>query len=547
MIAEVVPYTRTIRGKDHFDYAIPEGLVVSPGDLVDIVFRSKKIVGLVFGIKQVSEAKHLQPLLGVREYSEWKQPERRAFLQWFAEYYAISLPSAFRTMQFPILKRVRAQRRAPRTTDQQQTVSEMYTETRIQIVRGASHVLRYDQRADCVRFYQEYIAHSLGHALIVVPDIVDAYALENALRILFPTHVLTSDASPSVWHRAIDALRGDIPTVFIGTKRAVFLPWHYFRTVIVDQEESRSHKQFDQNPRYHVRAVVERLAVHGQSDLQKRPTVLYTSIAPSVDRMAHAEHNGDVVLHLAHSLSDQHVQVVDMELERRNKNYSWFSDQLIITLQNSKKSFLFFNRVGMYGAAVCTDCGTLLPYTAVACTQCHGQRIRYTRKGTQQLEKELQQLFPNKRILRVDRDQDAALLQPLSLERADMIVGTEKVLHVLPLSYFDCIGVLSVDHLLVYPHFRSNERVYQLLAEFCSMPMPVIIQTSAPHHPVIRFVVHGAYDAFVKEELQVRKMLSLPPFGERFIVLDVKTKHTQTIDGPIPLQLLTKDSVIDRQ
>jgi primosomal protein N' (replication factor Y) len=371
--------------------------------------------------------------------------------------------------------------------------------------------------------------------------------LAHALGSLRPTITLTSKTSPSEWNVAVQRLQQAEPVLCIGTKRTIFLPWSLCTMVIVDQEEARAHKQFDGNPRYHVRAVAEWLAVNAVTDVHTRPTVIYTSHAPSIDRMAHAQQDGDVILHIPRPLPLDHVRVVDMEHERQNKNYSWFSDTVVEAIQSSTKSFVFFNRVGRYGSAVCVDCGTLLPLEVDVCTQCHSQRIRFTRKGTQELERELRQRFPKKRILRIDRDQDAAAMTREQIDRAELIIGTEKVLHMLPLSYFECICVLSVDHLLVYPHFRSHERVYQLLSELCSIPVPTYVQTSAPQHSVIRNATQNAYDPFFTEELSVRKLLRLPPFGERFLLKNTKSGATKTVSGPLSPAQISTDTVVDRQ
>jgi len=554
MIAHVVPYTRTIRGKEYFDYRIPEDLSVKVGDIVEVMFRSKKLFGLVWAVQETSEAKRLKDVVAVYPYVEWQDPHRRALLQWFAQYYAISLPTAFKTMQFPLLRRPRKSIALAPLSHDRQTEGEKFLKKSSQlwgqIIPGKTHLVRFDRREDCLRLYSECIAQIRGHLLIIVPEQAEAATLPMAIGVgQRVVHTVTSQTSPSQWHAVIQALRSSStePIICIGTKRSVFLPLHLFDVVIVDSEESRSHKQYELNPRYHVRTVVEWLAQ--QKALDEQPTVIFTSQSPSIDCFVHAQERGYVQRELSPRIQQERTPalVVDMANERTNRNYSWFSEPLVEAVRTSKKSLLFLNRVGFYGSALCKDCNTLLPSTATTCRKCRGNHIQYMRKGTAQLERELRLLFPDKHILRVDRDQQLETISDIEIRKADIIIGTEKIFGVLPLSSFDCIGVLSVDHLLVYPHFRSHERVYQLLVRLCSADVPVVIQTSAPHHPVIRAAVQHNYTAFAEQEIAIRRLLHLPPFGERIVVLNTVTGQSRQVNAVPPLESLEPDTVIDRQ
>jgi primosomal protein N' len=546
MIAEVIPYTRTIRGKDYFDYAVPTDLVVQRGDVVEIVFRGKRTVGLVWNCKSQSSVKRLQTIVGLHPFSAWRNSARLEFLEWFSRYYVISLPTAFRTIQFPLLKR-------PRSVDVLQSIanaddrpSKTALSVKDQIVPHAIHVVRYQHRVDCLQLYRDMASAHPGRLLIIVPEYGDCHVVQQAVSSVSPTIAWHDDPSPSAWSATLSQLAQEESVVCIGTKRAVFLPWNLFDTVIVDQEESRSHKQFDQNPRYHVRAVAEQLSSMLQKSDSASPTVLFTSHAPTVDIYQHAQERGYRMVNLLRPWSDEHITVVDMEQERMGKNYSWFSDVLVDAVRSSTHAFVFLNRTGYFGVAMCIDCSTLLAADVTTCTQCRGQRIRYIRKGTQKIEEELRQLFPRKTILRVDRDQDPEKLTDASLQSADIILGTEKLLRLMPLSYFDVIGILSVDHLLVYPHFRSHERVFQLLTTLCSIPVRTILQTASPHHPVIRAATQNHYERFAEDELALRRVLRLPPFAERYQLIDTKTRQVRTVSEPLKSEQLSTDIVVDR-
>jgi primosomal protein N' len=561
MIAEIIPYRRTIRGKEYFDYHIPPDMTVSRGDIVLIPFRSSTIPGLVWNMKEKSSVKSMRDIVSVNPLPFWRDENRLRLLEWFASYYFVSLPTAWKVFQYPLLKRPRAQKEEtllyslvktadamPFTIPQsavhriQSAVRELETTSEPHQGTQREYLLHYTQRADCFASYRGIVRSASSNVLFIVPE----HTTVEAVAALFEKKrliVVSSETSPSEWHAIEQLLSHSSDIIIIGTKKAAFLSPHHFSHIILDEEEARSHVQFDQNPRFDVRAILHMSAV---LYAHNGPIVIYSSRAPRIDSYYDAGLGTLRILDIRRAWTHDHIEVVSMEEEKIKKNYTWFSEHLINAVHRSRKTLLFFNRTGTYGVAICQDCSLLLPLHTVSCSHCHSTRIRYAQKGTQQLEKELHALFPGKRILRIDRDQENVHMSIHHIDNADIIVGTEKIFRLLPLEHFDLIGILSVDHALLYPHYQANERVYQLLTHLFSAGVHTILQTHAPEHAVIRSSVRNDWDAFAKEELELREMLQLPPYGQRFRLIHSETKKQMGIEEQIDSATLGVNTIVER-
>lgn len=552
MIAEVVPYTRTLRGNDVFDYAIPTELSVSVGDVVLIPFRNKKIWGVVWNVKHTSDVKQLKLLRSVLPQKKWSSAQRKS-LEWFARYYYISLPHALKTVAQPVLKRARAVtlpvekyglKAAHEISIPVSQVSVVKKGIK-QTLKSKSSVVLYNHNTDRLASYRAVASLSRSHVLYIVAEYHDMKALIPAFR-GFEVITLESDPSPSLWKALVQRLQQKEKLIIIGTKRSVFLPLEYFSTVVVDQEEAKGHKQYQLNPRYHVRTVLLEQSQVYQRASASFPSLLFFSAAPSFDVFTLVEQGKMKQVDLRRRLSYSHVHIISMTDEQKRQNYSWFSEELIERLQHAKKPLLLFNRTGEYGVAICRDCFSVLPIATSRCTGCNGMNIKKSRKGTQALEKELRLLFPGKNILRIDRDQDTNILTPEAVKKADLLIGTEKMLRIVDLNIIDLIGVLSVDHLLVYPHFQAHERVYQFLSRLLVMHIPLFIQTHSPEHVVIRAAAMNNYERFARYELALRKTLKLPPYGIYAQLIHRKTRHVKTRRFKLPEQSLSTDVIVDR-
>lgn len=537
MIANVIPLMRTIRGKDFFDYAIPSGMTVERGSLVMVPFRTKQLAGVVQNTTDVSSATRVRPIAAVLPSLEWRVPHRLELLEWFAQYYAVSPPSALKLFMQPPLTRSRTVQIKITEGKNGSDVSTAHFE----LQQHMQQVLQYQNPDHRHAYYASIAKQSHGHTLCIVPEHNDAAQLSHQLTI---NHVVIQQSpARSTIEKVAELLESSNHLTVITTRKAALLLLHLFSTIIIDQEEAKSHKQYDSNPRYHIRTVVEQWhALHSQSNA---PTVVYASHAPSLHIFFRANSEELPWVHTTEEWNTAQNRIVDMEEEKRASNYSWFSSVALKQIEASKKVLLFFNRTGEYGTALCKDCATLLPASSLECTNCKSMRIARTRKGTQAMEQELLRLFPTKRILRIDRDQVESGIQK-RIADAEIVVATEKIFRLASLNQFDCIIILSVDHQLTYPHYRSHERTLQLLLRLFGSGVPTTLQTHAPHHPVIRAAFEGNYNVAMTNDLQIRRMLQLPPIAERYRLMDTISKK-ERITAQLPSSDLPPTVIIDRE
>ncbi len=548
MIAEVIPYTRAIRGKDAFDYTIPDEMDVRIGSIVEIEFRSNTLFGLVRAIKKRTSVPKVKPLLSVTNQQHWHEPYRLQLLQWFATYYFVSETHAFKTLQHNLLKRPRKNSATPIPHAPGVIEQPSHTAALKLVQNEKPYLAHYSHRSDCLSWYNTYVQTQTGAVLIVVPEYHDIQDVRQGLPSSVTAYAWTDNQSPSelleIEERIHQAYSAQESLVIIATKKAVALPLHLFTTIILDQEESSSHKQYHLNPRYHIRTVL----LHATQLLEEaqRPKLIFSSTAPSMYSAHQVDNKQFQYIDLRRPWNNDHISIINMEDERQNKNYSWFSDTLRTAIEESDHILLFLNRTGSYGVSLCKDCSQLLSAEEGRCSNCGSSEIQHKRKGLTALEKELSELFPSKTIFRVDSSVEISASTDPRFLNADIVIATEKIFRHVPVSFFDCVGILSVDHLLLYPDFRAHERVYQLLIRLFTTGTSVILQSSAVHHSVIQHAFHNAYEKFSKEELRIRKSLALPPFAERFRLINTKTKEVSDPQPQVETETLDSHMVIDR-
>ena len=554
MIAEVIPYTRTIRGKDFFDYKIPHDLDIKVGSTVIINFRNKEIIGIVKKIKNYSSAQKLKPILGLSNFQLSNPKIKLALISWFAKYYYISKAHAFKTIQSPVLSQIKKkQNLSPVNNNFLSTIKvskqqiDLIQKINNKIQKKKQNLIHYNNRALCLLLYRKIIKKNKRNILIIVPEYHNIQKIIGFLDANQNIITWEKDPSPSeIILLEKKLLEKNSNYTVIGTKKMIFLS-PLFETIIIDQEEAKSHKQYHLNPRYTVSTVVQKIYELCSKNNNNVPTIIYTSHAPSLNIYYQTQKKKVHYLDMRLPSKKQNLILIDMEDEKKKKNFSWFSEELIQGVINSKKSFLFLNRTGKFNLSICQDCSKILNANEIKCQFCNSTNIKQTTKGITQLESELNSIFDTKQILRIDSTQNISKLSKKQINNADIIIGTEKVMRLIELSSFDFIGILSIDHLLIYPHFKSQERVFQILAEIFSYNVTTILQTHAPDNSTIKNAILGNYEVFAKQELSVRKLLKLPPFYDYINLINTKTKKVDKLKGELKNVQLIKDTVIDKQ
>ena len=357
--------------------------------------------------------------------------------------------------------------------------------------------------------------------------------------------------------------KGEVP-IALGARSAIFAPFRNLGIIIVDEEHEPSYKQEDKL-KYHARdlAVVRAKQVGA--------TLLLGSATPSLESYRNAETGKFNLLRLPERIGGKplpQVEVIDLK-----KGEGLLSEKVRSALQRNierkQQSLLFLNRRGFANFILCPDCGLVFkcPNCSVTltyhfrdrslqchycdyrvpapgdCPRCEGHRLRGMGIGTEQLEQEINSLFPGIKVVRMDRDTTRRkqapqqILKALESGQIDILVGTQMIVkgHDFPNVTF--VGVVSADASLHFPDFRSSERTFQLLTQVAGRAGrgktvgEVVIQTFNPdHYSILRAKDHD-FLGFYEEEIQFRKALDYPPFSRlvNFRLIGNSEKKTQTL------------------
>jgi primosomal protein N' (replication factor Y) (superfamily II helicase) len=403
----------------------------------------------------------------------------------------------------------------------------------------------------------EHVLASGGQGLVLVPEIALTPQTVGRFAARFPGRLAVLHSSLTEAERAAEwwRIRRGEADIVIGPRAAVFAPLPRLRLIAIDEEESSAFKQ-DRMPRYHAPTVARWLAQ------RTRSVLVLGSATPSVATYAAALSGREHLLELPHRAQGRPlppVTIVDMRAELGAQHFSPLSRELQAaiggSLQRREQSILFLNRRGLATFVLCRDCGQSreCPHCSVAlvyhaslgrlqchycgsteplprrCPACGSRYIKSFGVGTERIEQEVRTLFPDARVLRLDRDvmktPDAAdlVFDQMRSGGADVLVGTQLVAKGLDLPNVTTVGVVNADTSLHFPDYRSSERTFSLLTQVAgragrgSAASQVFIQTYTPDHPAIRHARYHDYRGFYREERAIRAQYRFPPDAELIV------------------------------
>ncbi len=338
--------------------------------------------------------------------------------------------------------------------------------------------------------------------------------------------------------------------IAIGTRSAVFAPFDNLGLIVIDEEQEHTYKS-EASPRYHARDVAKfRAAWH-------KALLVLSSATPSIETYSQAVRGSYALEKLDERYGDAvlpEVTIVDMKNDRaRGNKYSIsieLQDRLAKNLEEKKQSILLINRRGYNTFAACDNCGSVItcpscsisltyhmannrlmchycgystPFTS-KCTKCGKERVRYAGYGTQRIEQELSNLFPQARVLRMDTDSAFSRqvfekkLTDFGNGEYDIMLGTQMVAKGLNFENVTLVGVINADQQLNNDDFRSEELTFDLLTQVVGRSGrgknkgSAIIQTITPENNIIRLAQHQDYETFFKNEITIRKFMTYPPY-----------------------------------
>lgn len=391
--------------------------------------------------------------------------------------------------------------------------------------------------------------------LYLLPEIALTTQIINRLRKYFGDKIgvyhskFNQNERVEVWN---EVLRGGRFPIILGARSALFLPFQKLGLVLIDEEHETTFKQQHPAPRYHARDAALVWAK------QQEAKVLLGSATPSVESYTNALNGKYGLVTLSErfgGVAMPAVETVDLKYVRHRKQLkgmfsTYLLEQMQLALDKGEQIILFQNRRGFAPISECNSCGwtakchscdVSLTYhkknellkchycgyseaPAIKCKPCGSLDMNVKGFGTEKIAEELQALFPDVAIKRMDLDTTSRknahqeIISDFENKRIDILIGTQMVTKGLDFDNVSVVGVLNADSMLNFPDFRSHERSYQLMAQVAGRAGrkhkqgKVLVQTYSPDHPIVQAVQHNDYLGMYRAEMQEREAFNYPPY-----------------------------------
>ena len=558
-VAVCLPLSRT------FVYKVVDPVAV--GARVRVKFRRRDVEGFVVALRRdPPESVEALPIEFVIDPEPLLRPEIFELCKWIADYYLAPIGEVLKSALPPGITQKHIQRFDPGpkseltipksefllTTDQLKALYE------IQKTEGFTTVLLHGVTGSGkTEIYVQAAEHALMKGktcLVLVPEIGLTPQLTERFASRFPNRTAVLHSSLTKKQRIEEWLRirhGNAPIV-IGTRSAVFAPLANIGLVVVDEEHETSYKQ-EETPRYNARdTAIVRAKTAGA-------IIVLGSATPSMESFRNSESGKFVYVHLTSRVEDRPLP--DVEIVNMREEFSAEGKQVVFSrrllqgieerLHRREQTMVLLNRRGFAAFLLCRKCGFTFQCSACSvsmtyhrsihkllchycgqarrppekCSDCGSEYIHFVGEGTERLESDLKELFPEARIGRIDRD---TMRHVRDFERVfggfrrgeiDILVGTQMIAkgHDFPL--VTLVGVVAADAALSQPDFRAAERTFQLLTQVAgrsgrgNRPGEVVIQSYFPDHYTFQFACTQKFEEFYSRESRYRRAMFYPPFA----------------------------------
>ena len=408
--------------------------------------------------------------------------------------------------------------------------------------------------------------------LYLLPEIALTTQITERLRRIFGKRLgvyhskFPDSERVEIWKKQLGEEEYD---VILGVRSSIFLPFKRLGLVIVDEEHENTYKQQDPAPRYHARSSAIMLAsMYGAK-------VLLGTATPSVESYFNATTDKYGLVELKERYKEiqlPHIERVDIkELAHQKRMQGPFSPMLVKeirgALERKEQVILFQNRRGFAPMMECHTCGWVpkckncdvsLTYhkglnqltchycgctyqVPRSCPACGGVELMSRGFGTERIEDDIQLIFPEARVARMDLDTTRTrsayekIIANFEQGKTDILIGTQMVSKGLDFQHVSVVGILNADTMLNYPDFRSYERAFQLMAQVAGRAGRknkqglVILQTKSPELPVIHQVMRNDYEELYYDQLAERQMFRYPPYY-RLIYVYLKHRKESVLD-----------------
>ena len=391
--------------------------------------------------------------------------------------------------------------------------------------------------------------------LYMLPEIAITTQITERLAKLFGDKLLVYHSKFSdnerveIWNTLLD---DHSPRIVLGVRSSIFLPFGDLGLVIVDEEHETSYKQYDPAPRYHARnAAIVLASMHGAKTLLGTAT-------PAVETYFNARQGKYGLVELKSRFNDvelpEIIPVDVREMRKKNRMRGNFTPELLnrmqVALDGDEQVILFQNRRGFAPMVECKQCAWVpkcehcdvsLTYhkrfnqltchycgftyeIPKVCPACGQPTIGVMGFGTERIEEDIAQHFPNIPVSRMDLDTTRSrsayeqIIEDFSKKKNKILIGTQMITKGLDFDHVSVVGILSADLMMNYPDFRAHERAFQMMEQVSgragrkNRKGVVVLQTSQPESPLIRQVIAHDYEGMYNMQLSERKAFSYPPY-----------------------------------
>ena len=437
------------------------------------------------------------------------------------------------------------------TPDQQRAVKTICEDERtVQLLHGVTG-------SGKTEVYLTLIAKCLNEgksSIFLVPEISLTPQMLSQLRARFGKNAAILHSGLSAGERFDEwwRLRTGEAKIAIGARSAIFAPLENLGVIIVDEEHDSSYSS-ESAPRYNTFDVALLRAKKNGCKL------VLGSATPSVETYKKAQEGEFSLIRMDKRINKRplpEIIIADMRREVRRGNNSTFSgalkEELEKCLAADKQAILFLNRRGYSQTVICKECGYVAKCEACdvsltyhrdegclkchycgtkynmlsACPDCGGKKLSYAGTGTQRIAAELEKMYPNARILRMDNDTTSGkeghykILKAFAEKKADILVGTQMIAKGHDFPAVTLVGILDADMSLHFSDYRSGERTFQLITQVAGRSGraeeqgKVVLQTFDPENEVLRFATRYDYEGFYENEASLRAAMAFPPYSK---------------------------------
>ena len=389
-------------------------------------------------------------------------------------------------------------------------------------------------------------------AIVLVPEIALTYQTVTRFVARFGNHIAILHSKMTIAQRKDEykRIREGKVDIVIGARSAIFAPITNLGLVIIDEEHDSSYYS-QTTPKYSTKDIASYICKINDANLvlgsaAPEITTYYKAQSGAIDLFELTTRPGVATL--------PQIELIDMRQERATGNTSIFSmalkEEIKKNIERKEQTMLFLNRRGYSAYLSCKDCGYIfkcpncdvsmtyhksnnlllchycshVEKNVQACPQCGSSNISSATIGTQKVEEELKEIYPQMSILRMDadttisRDSHQKILDQFKTENINVLVGTQMISKGHDIANVTLVGILGVDSLLAMNDYSASEKafsnIYQVAgrAGRSTLPGRVIIQTSDPQNYILQTIADNNYKAFFEAELEYRKNFGYPPF-----------------------------------